>query len=601
MTGIKVIIGKTIKRRIMTIIIILLIVIAFIIYGISYLTYKNLLKENLIESAGLNLKVTMKNIENNIEEIKELATWCTVNSTISKYVSDAPDNISGLESINSYYRVKEEILNSQASRFLNRLIISNDKNALLQIVADSRFGSFQDGEVIKNLPYFNELFYNENFNLIGIDQDPFMKNKEQLIIPIIRPIYGKDNKPQSGWVYISVNINIITDYLNSYNFKNDMNFYISIGDKTYSYDGSKLVEDNYITDNLVDEENIDTFISIYKVKYNGVKREVIKYKSSIDDLTIHQVLPVNNFFIDKNAYFPLFIIITFVLIILAISISIMFNKMINEPISRINKRLLLISSGDFSYDKTIVNDDEIGSIGKGVNLLCKNIKELINAKLDYENQKKNLEFKMLQNQINPHFLYNTLNSIKWMATIQGATGISEMTTSLSRLLKNISKGTDELITIEEELDLLNEYIVIQQYRYGGSITVNYYIQSQELKKCYIIKFTLQPIIENAIFHGIEPKGSQGKIDINIAKINEEDILIEVIDNGIGMNEDIINKILKHSYIKSSKSFNNIGIKNVDDRIKLAFGNKYGITINSELNVYTNMKILLPYKLVKEKK
>ena len=364
--------------------------------------------------------------------------------------------------------------------------------------------------MIKNLPYFNELFYNENFNLIGIDQYPFMKNKEQLIIPIIRPIYGKDNKPQSGWVYISVNINIITDYLNSYNFKNDMNFYINIGDKTYSYDGSKLVEDNYITDNLVYEENIDTFISIYKVKYNGVKREVIKYKSSIDDLTIYQVLPVNNFFIDRNAYFPLFIIITFVLIILAISISIMFNKMINKPISRINKRLLLISSGDFSYDKTIVNDDEIGSIGKGVNLLCKNIKELINAKLDYENQKKNLEFKMLQNQINPHFLYNTLNSIKWMATIQGATGISEMTTSLSRLLKNISKGTDELITIEEELDLLNEYIVIQQYRYGGSITLNYYIQSQELKKCYIIKFTLQPIIENAIFHGIEPKGSQGE-------------------------------------------------------------------------------------------
>ena len=111
MKGIKRIIGKTIKRRIMTIIIILLIVIAFIIYGISYLTYKNLLKENLIEGAGLNLKVTMKNIENNIEEIKELATWCTVNSTISKYVSDAPDNISGLESINSYYRVKEEILN----------------------------------------------------------------------------------------------------------------------------------------------------------------------------------------------------------------------------------------------------------------------------------------------------------------------------------------------------------------------------------------------------------------------------------------------------------------------------------------------------------
>lgn len=112
---------------------------------------------------------------------------------------------------------------------------------------------------------------------------------------------------------------------------------------------------------------------------------------------------------------------------------------------------------------------------------------------------------MLQSQINPHFLYNTLNSIKWMATIQGANGISEMTTSLSRLLKSISKGTSLLIDIREELSLLENYFTIQSYRYGGTISMDIQVDEESLYNSEIIKFTLQPLVENAIFTGSSPK------------------------------------------------------------------------------------------------
>ena len=148
------------------------------------------------------------------------------------------------------------------------------------------------------------------------------------------------------------------------------------------------------------------------------------------------------------------------------------NRMITVPVSRLQTRMVRIAGGDFSRDPSVEWDHELGDIGRGINDLSENVSELMEKRLEDEKQKQDLEYKMLQSQINPHFLYNTLNSIKWMATIQGATGISEMTTSLSRLLKSISKGTSLLIDIREELSLLENYFTIQSYRYGGTITMD---------------------------------------------------------------------------------------------------------------------------------
>ena len=116
-------------------------------------------------------------------------------------------------------------------------------------------------------------------------------------------------------------------------------------------------------------------------------------------------------------------------------------------------------------------------------------------------------------QINPHFLYNTLNSIKWMASIQGASGVADMITSLSRLMKNVAKGSDALVPLENEFELLNDYFFIQRHRYGGGIKLIYELENESLKNCLIHRFSLQPIVENALFHGIEPKGSKGSIII----------------------------------------------------------------------------------------
>ena len=587
---------KTIKTRITIIIMFSTIMTTILISYFCFSTFQYLLRKNLIQSTGSNLQLVMKNIENNMENIENLARWCTANSSISSYVVNAPDRVSGRDALKIYYRLQEELLNSKSSNHVGRLIISNQRNALLQTINGMSEGLLSDGKTSREVPYFQELIEARDFKWIGLKQDPFNNKTNSSIIPIIRPLYSSFDYSIDGWVYISVNTSIITDYLEDYAVGDGSDLYIIINNIIYLYKDKKLEkispEFQVVTK---DTTEYTKDISYYTIKNkDGKYHTVVSYASNLNGWHIAQSISDEQFVLKKSIYFPLILLIIGLLLTLGAMLTYTFNRMINRPISKINKKILEISAGDFSKNISIENLDEIGTIGKGINILSQNVLDLIESRVEDEKQKKELEFRMLQSQINPHFLYNTLNSIKWMATIQNASGIPEMTTSLARLLKNIAKGTSELITIKEELDLLKDYITIQQYRYGGSIIVNYNIMSDDLYECNIIKFTLQPIVENAIFHGIESKSTEGIININI-NINNNKIVIEVIDNGIGISEDKIKKLLSSKETTSKEYFNNIGISNVNERIKLTFGNEYGVNIKSKINEYTNIIITIPYR------
>lgn len=588
---------KTIKARITVVIMISTIITTIIISYFCFSTFQRLLQKNLIQSTGSNLQLVMKNIENNMENIENLARWCTASSSISSYVVNAPNKVSGRDALNTYSILKDELLNSRSSNHVERLIISNPRNALLQTLYGMNEGYLSDGKTSREVPYFQELIEARDFKWIGLKQDPFNTKINSSIIPIIRPIYSSFDSTIDGWVYISVGTSVITDYLEDYTLEDGSELYIIINNIIYLYKDKELKEVSPEFEIIKkDTTDYNKDISYYTIKDSkGSLHTIVCYASNLNGWYIAQSISDEQFVVHKSSYFPLILLIIVMLLTLGLMLTYTFNRMINRPIRKINKKILEISKGDFSKNISIESSDEIGAIGKGINTLSQNVLELIESRVEDEKQKKELEFRMLQSQINPHFLYNTLNSIKWMATIQNATGIPEMTTSLSRLLRNIAKGTSELISIEEELDLLNDYITIQQYRYGGSITVNYNVMSEELYKCNILKFTLQPIVENAIFHGIEPKSVEGIIDINIKKVNNKKIEIEVIDNGIGIPQEKIKTLLSAKETTSKTSFNNIGISNVHERIKLTFGSEYGLNIESILSEYTKIIITIPYQ------
>ncbi len=360
-------------------------------------------------------------------------------------------------------------------------------------------------------------------------------------IPIVRPVYDKFNSEIIGWTYVEISTRLFTDYLATYPLPDDSLFFINMGEKTYRFQSNTLVETKKpyeISENSARKESFLAGTQVHSVTMNGGEKRILIERpiDGVNDWSISQILSEQQFKQQKNLYTLLIIGICFFIVSMGILLAFFLNRFIMEPIHKLSNKIDSISTGDFSRDNTIEWNHELGQIGRGINNMSGNIITLMEKRVSDEKQKKDLEYQILQSQINPHFLYNTLNSIKWMATIQNAGGIADMTTALARLLKNVSKGTASMIPLREELDLIKDYFLIQQYRYGGSVTIEYQIQSDELYNCQIHRFSLQPIIENALFHGIEPKGAAGRIIVSAEAeeiAGEKGLMIRVTDNGVG--------------------------------------------------------------------
>ena len=273
---------------------------------------------------------------------------------------------------------------------------------------------------------------------------------------------------------------------------------------------------------------------------------------------------------------------------------------ITRPVEALQKRIEAVGGGDFTADPAVEWPNELGDIGRGINKLAADVDGLMNRRVEDERKKQELEYRMLQSEVNPHFIYNTLNSIRWMATIQYAPGIAEMVTAFARLTKSISKETQKLVPLQEELALLNDYFTIQQYRYGGDLEIEVSrIEDERLcRDCMIPRFTLQPLVENAIFHGLEPKGGHGSVllDISIDPATG-DVLLRLTDDGIGMPPEQVAHLLDAPAGEKEKAekFRHVGLWNVNRRIQYSFGEAYGLTIESEEGIGTEVTIRLPYQ------
>ena len=256
----------------------------------------------------------------------------------------------------------------------------------------------------------------------------------------------------------------------------------------------------------------------------------------------------------------------------------------------------VISSGNFSPNPDIETNDELGMIGRQINQMSSHVSELMESRIRDEQEKLRLEIKILQAQINPHFLYNTLDSIKWIATMQHNAGIVKVVSALSSLLKNMAKGFNEKVTVRQELDFLDSYVTIEKIRYIELFDVEISVEDPSLYNAEIIKLTLQPLVENSIFSGIEPSGKPGLIQIRV--FSEDQVLhIQVRDNGVGMSEENIARMLTDTSRVTKNYMSGIGLPNVDRRIKLVYGDEYGLQIESQVGVYTCVTVSLPLEFI----
>ncbi len=222
--------------------------------------------------------------------------------------------------------------------------------------------------------------------------------------------------------------------------------------------------------------------------------------------------------------------------------------------------------------------------------MVKEIDRLIKQLEEEHKMRERMYFETLQMQINPHFLFNALNAIKWMAIMKGQNEIGTTIAALGKLLETTLSKNGEIISLSEEIQCIDSYVLLQKMRYGDKFDIRYSID-ETILSYKVPRLILQPLVENAIIHGFEDMELRGVITINGYKQSNV-LFIEVIDNGRGMSPEKIDQILKGLY-KSNKFNNNIGLKNINDRIKLYFGPDYGLAIRSEEGKGTLVRICLP--------
>jgi len=278
--------------------------------------------------------------------------------------------------------------------------------------------------------------------------------------------------------------------------------------------------------------------------------------------------------------------ILFYIGILTLVISLLFaykvSKSLSGPVKDLVYYMKKVEKGDFSERFPVERTDEIGELMQRYNKMAKRLDLLIKNIIEGKDRLKKAEMKMLQSQINPHFLYNTLDTVKWMAKMDRSEEVISIITNLAVLLRISMEDADEFQTVRQTLSWLESYLSIQKARYDDDLT--YHIEVEEsIMELKIPKLILQPLVENAIIHGLEGKG---RIEV-LGYIEGKDMIFEVRDDGIGIEEKIALKLLEE------RPDRGIGLTNVHKRIELLYGKGYGVKIFTEITKGTTIRIAIP--------
>lgn len=276
-----------------------------------------------------------------------------------------------------------------------------------------------------------------------------------------------------------------------------------------------------------------------------------------------------------------------VVILCVIAVSVLLSWLIASPIRKLERTVKLVGEGDLNTPIHVSGAYEVEQLSRRFNLMLQRIRQLMDQIIYEQETKRKGELEVLQSQINPHFLYNTLNSVVRLAERGKNEEVITMIQSLSKFFRiSLSKGNN-IITVKEELDHIRHYLVIQSFRFKNKFRFEIKAQDEVLQY-QTIKLILQPIVENALYHGIEMSPDEGLIRIS-AELQGNLIVFRISDNGLGMSEERLNMILSGK----SAGGSGVGVRNVNERIALYYGREFGLTFESELEEGTVVTIIFP--------
>ena len=327
--------------------------------------------------------------------------------------------------------------------------------------------------------------------------------------------------------------------------------------------------------------------------FQGQRRQVTVKTVGYTGWKLVGVVPSENLWDNYGQLLLFFLFIVIFSVFLLVLVNLRLSAWITAPLKKLDRAVKELEAGREAVDLKVNGPYEVEHLSRSIQSMVSTMRHLMDDILQQEEQKRRSELDVLQSQINPHFLYNTLDSVIWMTENGRTEDAVVMLTSLARLFRiSLSRGSN-IITVAEELEHARHYLTIQKMRYKNKFSADLSAEDG-VESLYTIKLIVQPILENAIYHGMDYADGDGKICVQAFR-EGEDVVIEVADNGPGMPEEVVERLLDQggAYAAAGSRGSGIGLRNVHRRIQLTFGRAYGLSIVSEPDDGTVVRIRLP--------
>ena len=559
---------------------------AVIIITVISLSYT---RQSVFENSSLYTQTIIQqmnqNIDSYIDYMENTSYLVSSNEDVQKYLFGDTADPEARDRILSQF---ETILDSR-SDILNLGIIAENGRMLIN---NGQRLTNQDLDIHSQEWYTNALEGRESVYLTSSHVQHIISGERPWVITLSRGIRNKEmgtGQEKEGVFFIDLNYSAISELCDQSMVGNQGYAFIVDADGNIVYHPQQ--QQLY---NELQTENIDLVMnagSDIVTWGDGINNKMYSIsRSEKTGWTVVDCVRVEELLRRSNEAQSIYVLVAIGLMAVALFFSRFVAKSITLPIQRLCDSMERVQEGDISVSDIVVDsENEIGSLTKSFNVMTQRIHELMAQNIREQEAKRKSELKALQSQINPHFLYNTLDSIIWMAEGKKNEEVVLMTASLARLLRQSISNEDELVSIGQEIEYARGYLTIQKMRYKDKL--EFWIEVEpSILNIRLIKLVLQPVIENAIYHGLKYKESRGLLLVKGFMKNGNAVL-QVIDDGVGMDQETLDHIYERH--KVDYHSNGVGIYNVQKRLQLYYGNEYGIVYESKPGEGTTATITIP--------
>lgn len=492
---------------------------------------------------------------------------------------------------------KEEERNRILSQF-NTIVESREDIANIAAVANNGKYIVNNGEELTDYIDVQELDWYQK--ALNSDQETTLSSSHvqnaiqssyQWVITLSRALVNEKTGEREGVFFVDLNYSVLSRLCNNNSRENKRYIFIIGPDGEVIYHPKQdLIYGGLLTEHVGEVLNCDS--DYLEITDEGEEKIYVMSKSQRTGWTVVGVADTNEITESIGELQMIYIMIAVLLLLIVMLISNGVAKEIIRPLLSLKESMSRVQRGVFEkVDVHSLSQNEVGSLGNSFNIMIERIQELMEQNRLEQEEKRKSELMALWAQIRPHFLYNTLDSIIWMAEAKKNEEVVLMTSALARLLHQSISNAKEKVRIKEELAYIKDYLTIQKMRYEDKLEYSINVDDQ-IGEITIIKFTLQPLVENAIYHGLKYKETKGRIDIQ-GFIEEDNVYISVADDGVGMDEETLEHIFDEK--ESKGDHKGIGVYNVQRRLQLYYGKNYGITYVSDVGRGTIATVVIPLK------